>query len=98
MPVDRFHVLKREVAPPNPGLIRDDKQQKTALLQPPQGCSGAGNNDNVFKAVQVISLLDDHAIAVEKHGALHEWRLKLASNSSGLTVAVPTFPTTTPAA
>ena len=45
--------------------------------------------------VQIMPLHIERAVAIEENGAVHA---KLAASSLGVTVAVPIFPTTTPAA
>ena len=101
--VHAVHVFHGIVAAADAGLIRHNKQFEARVLQAVQRLRRAGKKHDPLRIAQVFLLLDDGAVAVQKNGATHKTlhpfsRLKLASNSSGATVAVPTLPTTPPAA
>ena len=52
------------------GLVRDDHRRKPGSLQQSQGISRPREQRQVIESIQVATLLDECAVAIEKHGGL----------------------------
>ena len=90
-----MHVRLGVIAPTNARLVSDDEQPVSGIHQTAQGRAAAGDDLKLIGVVQIMPLHIERAVAIEENGAVHA---KLAASSLGVTVAVPIFPTTTPAA
>jgi hypothetical protein len=66
-----MHVLDGKVTTPDSRLIRDDEQFETRILQTLECCGDTGINDNLFRTMEVILFLDERAVPIQKHRAIH---------------------------
>src|SRR4051812_41942536 len=90
VPMDVLDIGQREIAAADTGLICHHDQRISRPGEPLKRFNNAWVKMHFFRFVQIFSLLDQSSIAVQKNGAFHRLLLKLSTNSSGLTVAVPT--------
>ena len=95
-----MHLLLGVVASANACLVGDDEQLKAPIGESLDGLAGAGDELDLFRLVEVAGLDDEGSVAVEEDGwfAVGHAVQKLARSSLGVTVAVPSLPTTIPAA
>ena len=71
MLVHALHVRKCEVAAPDAGLVGDDEQFEPGVREPLQRRRPPGEEGHVLDAVQIISFLNQHPVAVEKNSPVH---------------------------
>lgn len=99
--VDAGYIGHSEIPAPDTGLISDEEELESGTAQLEQGFGRAGYKHDLIRIAQVLALLDQGAVAIEEYGSgtgIHGGPLKLDNSSAGVTIAVPTLPTTTPAA
>ena len=71
MPVSFLHEGFVEETARHAGLVRHQHQRISCLPQQPQGDCGIGEQRDGLELVEISTLFDDRAVAIEEHGWSH---------------------------
>jgi hypothetical protein len=66
-----MHILDGKVAAPHAGLVRDNKEFEPGILQTLQRGANAGIDDDLLGTMEIITVLDERAVSIQKHRAIH---------------------------
>ena len=88
MLVNAMHILEGKLAASDTGLVGDHAEFEPGILQCLQGGTDTGINDNLLGTMQIILVLDERAIPIQKHRAIHgdEASVKAAGTQSVNTI------------
>lgn len=75
--VQFYHVRLAVISPGNPGLVGHHHQLVTGIREHFQGLRNAGQEFEVLRAVEVVNLLVDCPVPVEKYYLVHRCALLL---------------------
>jgi len=84
MLIDTVHFGKREVTAPDAGLVGNDEEFETRVLQSLQSTARAGKNHHVLGARQIIFFRDQRSVAVEKNSRFHSGQVWFDCDKNGI--------------
>src|SRR5688572_14069680 len=89
MLLNALEVLVRKIATTDPRLIRHDDHRDAGIVEGTNGLRGRGKQADILGPRDVIHVLNDRPIAVEKCGGARQGHARARSRMSGSSTSTP---------